>query len=304
MKKNNNDCDIVQDLSSLYADKLVNDTTKKFIENHLSTCEDCKNYYNNICSDIFDNLKTMDESDKTLLNHLNKFNRIFNFIKLILLIIVLFILFVIVFVLIKAYYINNIVNNTYSSISTLSESNNYKITQTINYKYIPDNLNTKEEYVYYCYENKYKIESLDKIDYIEINDSENTTNITTINNQNKTIEENIVDYSYRKDFIPNDFYSFLTISNFGIGFSVKEDSVNSKNCFVLRKKYQNGYIDTYISKDDYMILRTVEFFENYYYKETNYLIEKNIVTNKNVDFSNKDQTEYKNYVKINSSKNN
>ena len=110
-------------------------------------------------------------------------------------------------------------------------------------------------------------------------------------------------FSYRKD-LPNDFYSFLTISNFGIGFSVKEDSVNSKNCFVLRKKYQNGYVDTYISKDDYMILRTVEFFENYYYKETNYLIEKNIINNKNVDFSNKDQTEYKNYVKINSNKNN
>ena len=53
-----------------------------------------------------------------------------------------------------------------------------------------------------------------------------------------------------------------------------------------------------------MILRTVEFFENYYYKETNYLIEKNIINNKNVDFSNKDQTEYKNYVKINSNKNN
>ena len=304
MKKNNNDCDIVQDLSSLYADKLVNDTTKKFIENHLSTCENCKNYYNNICSDIFNNFKKIDDSDKIELNHLNKFNKIFNFIKLILLIIVLFILFVIVFILIKAYHINNIVNNTYSSISTLSESNNYKITKTINYKYIPDNLNTKEKYVYYCYENKYKIETPDKIDYIEINDSENTTNIITVNNKSKTLEEEIVDYSYRKDFLLDDFYSFLTISNFGIGFCVKEDSINNEKCYILRKKYQNGYVDTYISKDDYMILRTVESFENYYYKETNYLVEKNIVNNKNVDFSNKDQTEYKNYVKINSNKNN
>ena len=45
MKK---DCNIVQDLLPNYIERLTNEETNKFIEEHLKTCEDCKKIYDDM----------------------------------------------------------------------------------------------------------------------------------------------------------------------------------------------------------------------------------------------------------------
>ena len=42
------DCKIVQDLLPNYIEKLTNEETNKFIEEHLKTCEECKKIYDNM----------------------------------------------------------------------------------------------------------------------------------------------------------------------------------------------------------------------------------------------------------------
>ena len=38
-----NECDIVKDLLFSYKDGVLSDTSKELVENHLKTCESCKN---------------------------------------------------------------------------------------------------------------------------------------------------------------------------------------------------------------------------------------------------------------------
>lgn len=46
------DCKIVQDLLPNYIEKLTNEETNKFIEEHLKTCEECKKIYDNMKKDL------------------------------------------------------------------------------------------------------------------------------------------------------------------------------------------------------------------------------------------------------------
>lgn len=49
-------CDVVKDLVVLYKDECINESTKKQIDEHLSTCNECKKYYKN-----FDKMDTQEE---------------------------------------------------------------------------------------------------------------------------------------------------------------------------------------------------------------------------------------------------
>lgn len=45
-------CEVVQDLLPLYHDDVVNEVTKREIEEHLSACESCTEQYRSLCEDI------------------------------------------------------------------------------------------------------------------------------------------------------------------------------------------------------------------------------------------------------------
>ena len=38
----NNTCDIVKDLMPLYVDNVLSDASRKYVDEHISACEDCK----------------------------------------------------------------------------------------------------------------------------------------------------------------------------------------------------------------------------------------------------------------------
>ena len=43
-------CGIIRDLLPLYIDDVCNEESKQAVENHLSECEKCRNYYNSMKS--------------------------------------------------------------------------------------------------------------------------------------------------------------------------------------------------------------------------------------------------------------
>ena len=59
-----NECNIIRDLLSLYAEEMVSEDTVDFMREHLEHCESCRMELENmkleiICNDIYDNLDTL-----------------------------------------------------------------------------------------------------------------------------------------------------------------------------------------------------------------------------------------------------
>ena len=78
-------CNIIRDLLPLYNDKITSKESNELIEEHLSQCEDCKNYYKEIKEDISNNL---DLDEKNILKNFLKQIKKKRFIAIILTIII------------------------------------------------------------------------------------------------------------------------------------------------------------------------------------------------------------------------
>ena len=46
------ECDIVKDLIPLYIDDLLSENSKKFVDDHINSCESCRKYYEKLSSEI------------------------------------------------------------------------------------------------------------------------------------------------------------------------------------------------------------------------------------------------------------
>ena len=79
------DCKIVQDLLPNYIEKLTNEETNKFIEEHLKTCEECKKIYNNMKKDLNVDNKI---KEKKKVKFLKKYRNKLRILEIIILIIV------------------------------------------------------------------------------------------------------------------------------------------------------------------------------------------------------------------------
>ena len=295
MKKNNNTCNIVKDLSTLYIDNMISPSTKEFIKNHLSTCLECNDYYNNMNSDILNELHSEKRNDDIEFTYLKKINNKITILKIFLTIILSLIILSILYILIKNTYINNISSDSSSKIYSVAQSNNYKLIEKSTYKDLSSNSEIKSETIYYYKDGKYKIDSGDTISYLE----DDNLNYIIVNNDSKTIEYKTTNFPIQKGNIYSTFYSYLTISNFGIGFSIRSDDYDNQDCYVIKKNYENGFIETWINKNNNLIARTVESFD-YYYEDTTYSFEENASLDSDIDNSILNEEEYKNYSIINS----
>lgn len=84
--KEKRDCKIVQDLLPNYIEKLTNEETNKYIEEHLNGCEDCRRVLKEMKNDV-----GLEENrkDKKEVNFIRKFNIRFKLLRNILIIIAL-----------------------------------------------------------------------------------------------------------------------------------------------------------------------------------------------------------------------
>lgn len=83
--KENKECKIVQDLLPNYIEKLTNEETNKFIEEHLKNCEDCKKNYDDMKESLNKNNKN---KEKKKVNFLKKYKNKLRILEIILLIII------------------------------------------------------------------------------------------------------------------------------------------------------------------------------------------------------------------------
>lgn len=102
---NKNECKIVQDLLINYADNILNCETKKFVEEHLKNCNECKEYLQHIKED----LNTENNKDKIELDYLKKI-RLKTKIKSIIIALIIIVLIAFGNYFIKFIKINNLIN--------------------------------------------------------------------------------------------------------------------------------------------------------------------------------------------------
>ena len=124
----NEECDVVKDLSSLYIENMLSESSQKFIEKHLKDCKNCKNYYNDLNSNIFYEEKKERTNDKIEINHLKKVNKKITTLKWILTGIIIFILVIIFSTYCRIIYIDSINDlNVSKMLDMQKNSNNYKL---------------------------------------------------------------------------------------------------------------------------------------------------------------------------------
>lgn len=85
-------CKVIQNLLPSYIDNLLSDETKEYVENHLEECQECKN----ILESMKESMKINHEkSEKANVNYLKKFKNKMSILKSILLVIIIIFLFII-----------------------------------------------------------------------------------------------------------------------------------------------------------------------------------------------------------------
>lgn len=288
----NEECDVVRDLSSLYLENMVSESSKKIIEKHLKDCKNCEQYYNNMNNNIFFEEKIEKENDKVEINHLKKVNKKIQTLKWTLTIIIILILVIIFSTYCRIVYIDNINNTNITKMLNMQKnSTNYKLV----HKTIRINKDTNEtnviEAVHYYKDGKHKeiISSLvngemkeESIRFIEDNSYEKITVFHSL----KQIDYQTQDFiEERKGNTLNLIISRVMLNDAGIhrlGLKTRTEFFDNKECYVVSDAYNGEYRENYIDKSTGDLIRVVSGYGNCYEEQLFSLTEGN-VTDEDVD---------------------
>ena len=288
-----NECKIVQDLLQNYIEKLTNEETNKYIEEHLKNCENCKKVLENMQKDIqVNDLKRTKKEVK----YIKKFS---NKMKLLKAIIILIILVFIALTLRKFFIISKLSEKAENTIN----SNNF---HRIVYSY---NLGKYTKTEMFKLDDKYKIDItevnddgvINKAMYAKLEESPEkyVTNIYIETNNEKKVylnqEIGISADPYNSLYTDNWFQLFI-ISMFA---TVEKTTFNGEECYYISnfETINSGSEGKYVNKNTGLPISTIA----YEYKNTDgtsgrwplaeYVYEFNTVTAK--DFEEPDLSEYK-----------
>lgn len=302
------ECDIVKDLAAPYIENLINIKSKAFVEEHLKSCSQCQKYYNDMNADILNETQNERRKDNFELDFLKKVRKNMSVLKIILIIITIIISVIILSIIIKYQEVTKIIDSSYNSLESLKTLDNYKLirkTVEINYE-----KNTTFENIssYYYKDGKYKIDNGSSICYCE-DDSYNEIWVYNELKQIAYYTQNFI--GHKKGEVFDIFSEIISYKHELIGLykiilSIRTDMFNGIDCYVIRVGNNNSYKDVWINKDSYVVLRTIELERSKYYREEIYTLDKNVVTNEDVDSSileTKSYSDYtKNYVKYSAPK--
>lgn len=310
----NKECYLIKDLAPAYIDNMVSIQSKDLIEKHLSDCKDCKEYYNNMNSNIFQEIDKEKTDDLYEFNHLKKIRNHMNYLKISILIIILVIIFFVVGIIVKCNYTNHVFEMSYNKIEELKKLDNYVLIQKTTYKDLKERSGFETTANYYCKDGKYKVVSTGND--IDINDDKHIdkldTSITYMENDslNKIVvfeDLKQIEYYYNQGFVEmkkgDVFEIFTDVINYKrnytkfsmLGLSMKKKKINGITYYVIRKDMDNFYKEIWINKDTFTITKIVEESYNSYYREVNYEILVNTVTEDDVDASILKTDRYKDY---------
>lgn len=290
----NEECEIVKDLSSLYIDNMLSENSKVFIERHLKNCADCQKYYDVLTSIFLNDNKNEKNNDNIEINHLKKVNKKITKLKWSLTGIIIFILIIIFTLYFKICYIDSINDLNINKILDMQKnSNNYKLTHITT----ETNKNTNEQNIikveHYYKDGKHK-EILfsnqdgtmreESIRFIEDNKYEKTTVFHSL----KQIDYQTQNYiEEQKGDTLNLIISRVMLNDAGIyrlGLKTRTEIYDNKECYVVSDAYNGNYRENYIDKETGDLIRIVSGSENFCNEEL-FILEENVVTDKDVDIS-------------------
>ena len=114
-----NECEIVYDLLPNYIEKLTNEISNEFIENHLAHCEKCKKLYDDLSTEI----NSKQNSTKEI-NFLKKYKRHLNALKIVLVLVIVLIVAIGLGKFLKKYNVLKLISETSQQNQTID---NYHI---------------------------------------------------------------------------------------------------------------------------------------------------------------------------------
>ncbi len=312
-----NECDIVKDLLPNYAENLVSNQTKDYIEKHINACTDCKHVMEIMIEDK--NRKTNDEmqEEQFEFKNLRQIKRRMFILKLFSLAFIIIITIMSLAFLQKYIQFNTLVNNLKEKKEELISLDNYSIYTTshhINYQ-----TNTEDFYYdeYYYRDKKYKKISKSyginrwRLDGTNSNDEVGVT-YGEVGNSEKIIinnrENKIINYTTNLNIFSEidkiynlyNSFSFALEGNnniaLTIGFLLKNDiqiaRYNGKECFVLRSEAKEYYKEIWIDKESLLPIRSVQDIFGKLYDEKVITFHKESVENNEVIF---EQDHYSGY---------
>lgn len=294
------ECDIVRDLAVDYTEQLLSETSKKFVENHISTCNECKKYYESMNSDIFRKSINEKTKDKMEFNHLKKIGNKINILKICLMMIVIIILIFLLSCVIKINNTNNVINNTYERILSMKELDNYKFTVKTIQKSSVNNATYQVDTIYFYKDGKYKIILDDNLSFYEDNSYEKIKVYDNLK-QIEYYKQNFIEIWKGKAFDSFSYlinYKKIDSNLYNLGLSVRNERYNGIECYVIRTNNSKGYTENWITKKDYIPIRTISEEYNNYYNEEIYMLEQGIVNDTDVDASILNSEKYDEYKKL------
>lgn len=297
---NKQECDIIKDLSAGYIEGLLNLNSKIFVEKHLSNCDECKKYYNDINSNILDTKEIIEErKDKIEINYFKKVKNHINILKISLIAILICIFTIISGLFIKYYTISNIIEKAYIKTEYMRKSDNYKLTKRMIHKKSEEDMDIMLQYYYK--DGKYKVRfGNNRTTYLE----DNSYNKICVYDDLKQIEY------YKQDFIearkgnPIDiYYDIMNYKNIYtkmniLGLSLRKDEFEGVECYVIRQGNKDNYRDIWIDKKTSMLIRTVKEEKSKNYYEEIYTFLEDATLNEDVDSSILNTQEYQEYTKL------
>ena len=259
--KEKKDCKIVQDLLPNYIERLTNNDTNKYIEEHLNECEECKKIFENMEKDLKLNNVKRDERE---VKYIKKYNNKLKFLRNVLLIIL--VLFIIIIG--RKFFILTNLSNKANNMITLN--NFYTKTET----YSNGQMSILESY------NKDGI-TLGNMSIF----SENKNPIKMILYKSKTEIIALIDNGETKtlntfgDIIINPIYftGENIIENIWIALTTRVDKVklNHKECYLIR----DGNTEKFIDVDTGLAIKMIDNQNN---RTTDYKYEFGVVKDSDV----------------------
>lgn len=268
--KEKKDCRIIQDLLPNYIEKLTNEETNKYIEEHLAECTECTQILKNMQKDL--EINNDNERASKEVKYMKKFNRKLKFLRNILILIVLLVAIVIGR---KTIILTNISNK----VSKVRDENNYHIKSeslfegkmTISETYYKDNriLITQTIYSKDGKVTKKIIYQSGDEKFFLIDDGEKKT----LSNPSEIVT-NTQSYT-AKNFFEN--FNNAIISD------IRTINIENRKCYILRE----SNIERFIDANTGLTIKVIDDFNNY---TTNFEYEYGIV--KDSDITRPDTTGY------------
>lgn len=252
---NKRDCKIVQDLLPNYIEKLTDEETNKYIEEHIKECEECKNVLENMKKDI----KSNDEKrDVREVKYMKKFKNKIRILKFIILLIVLLLIFTFILIIGKRFFI-------LIDISKKSQNiNDFSNLHIIEYYYHEGNLMKMEQYklddkVKFVITEEINDEFVTQTQYGQRNVEDYTEesyiytgNIYLDKEGEKYVSLNTVTRSFEQEKLNNVLYTknYFDLFKYSLSTNITETKFCGRDCYYLTNipayiggTYERVYID-------------------------------------------------------------